>query len=348
MRSRTLIAALLSILIGVAVVCAGAYAYDRTTSDEIADGVYIQGIDVGGLTRGEARAKLRRRLVAPLDEPLVVRVDDRRYRLTARRAKLGVSIDRSVDDALAASREGWFVSRAARGVTGRELDEYLPVTVSYDRKAVDRLVARIAEDVERPAVDAKADIGLSGVAIQESKPGRRLRAPARLERALRTHLSKLDLGATVRARTVAVEPEVTTDQVAEKYPTVMVVDRGATSLTLYKNLEVAKTYEVAIGKIGYDTPTGLYSIQNKQVDPAWHVPDSEWAGKLAGQVIPPGDSRNPLKARWMGIIGGAGIHGTADEGSIGSAASHGCVRMRVADVIDLFDRVEVGTPVYIG
>jgi lipoprotein-anchoring transpeptidase ErfK/SrfK len=96
-----------------------------------------------------------------------------------------------------------------------------------------------------------------------------------------------------------------------------------------------------------DTPAGLYNIANKAVDPAWHVPNSDWAGSLAGQSIPPGPS-NPLKARWMGIFEGAGIHGTEDTGSLGTAASHGCVRMAVDDVIDLFDQVEVGTPIYIG
>lgn len=64
-----------------------------------------------------------------------------------------------------------------------------------------------------------------------------------------------------------------------------------------------------------------------------------------------GDSRrgseNPLKARWMGIFAGAGIHGTDQVSSLGSAASHGCVRMAIPDVIELYDRVPVQTPVYI-
>ena len=83
------------------------------------------------------------------------------------------------------------------------------------------------------------------------------------------------------------------------------------------------------------------------MDPVWNVPDSAWAGDLAGQTIPPGPE-NPLKARWMGIFDGAGIHGTTDTASLGSAASHGCVRMAIPDVIDLYDRVDVGTPIYIG
>jgi lipoprotein-anchoring transpeptidase ErfK/SrfK len=63
-------------------------------------------------------------------------------------------------------------------------------------------------------------------------------------------------------------------------------------------------------------------------------------------VVPPGPD-NPLKARWMGFLGGAGIHGTDDVGSLGGAASHGCVRMSIPDVIELYERVDVGTPVYI-
>jgi lipoprotein-anchoring transpeptidase ErfK/SrfK len=64
-------------------------------------------------------------------------------------------------------------------------------------------------------------------------------------------------------------------------------------------------------------------------------------------VIPGGTPENPLKARWLGIFDGAGIHGTTETGSIGSAASHGCVRMLIPDVIELYDQVPVGAPIYI-
>ncbi len=84
-----------------------------------------------------------------------------------------------------------------------------------------------------------------------------------------------------------------------------------------------------------------------QVDPPWNVPQSDWAGDLAGQTIPGGDPANPLVARWIGFNGSVGFHGTASIGSLGTAASHGCVRMAPADVIDLYDRVAVGTPVLV-
>ena len=132
-----------------------------------------------------------------------------------------------------------------------------------------------------------------------------------------------------------------------KYPAVIMVNRAAFQLTLYKNLKPVRTYGIAVGQVGLETPAGLYSIENKAVNPAWHVPNSDWAGDLAGTVVAGDDPSNPIKARWMGIYAGAGIHGTDAEGSIGTAASHGCIRMRIPEVIELYDQVDVGAPVYI-
>ena len=93
--------------------------------------------------------------------------------------------------------------------------------------------------------------------------------------------------------------------------------------------------------------TVTQKLPNKQVDPIWSVPHSPWAGELAGTTVEGGSAANPLKARWMGIFDGVGIHGTGEDWSIGSAASHGCIRMHVWDVKDLYPRVPVGTTVLI-
>ena len=74
------------------------------------------------------------------------------------------------------------------------------------------------------------------------------------------------------------------------------------------------------------------------------MPQQCVAGSLAGQVIPGGAANNPLRARWLGIANGVGIHGTAEDWSIGTRASHGCIRMHVADVIDLYRRVRSARP----
>jgi lipoprotein-anchoring transpeptidase ErfK/SrfK len=128
---------------------------------------------------------------------------------------------------------------------------------------------------------------------------------------------------------------------------VLVINRGSYKLRLFKRLKLVKTYPIAVGQVGLETPAGMYTIRNKAVNPAWNVPNSDWAGELAGRVIPGGVPENPLKARWMGIYNGAGIHGTDARGSIGTNASHGCIRMLVEDVVELYDKVPVGAPVYI-
>ena len=128
---------------------------------------------------------------------------------------------------------------------------------------------------------------------------------------------------------------------------VIAVDRDAKALRLYKNLQLEKRYKIAVGQAGYDTKAGRYKIVEKTVDPPWHAPNKAWAGELAGQTIPPGDPRNPLAARWLGIAEGQGIHGTKDIESLGTAASHGCIRMSVEAVKEVYRQVKKGTPVFL-
>ncbi len=346
MRTRVVVIAAavgLLLLVGAGAV----YAYDRANAEEIGKGVRVGGVDVSGLTAQQARAKLQSAVLEPLSQPVVVRAHGKRFTLTPERARVGVDIEGSVRAALARSREGSIIERAWRGLRGEEVDAELELDISYSKASIDRLVDRVSEKLDKPAVDASVDLESGDVTPQPSADGRRVLA-RKLKREVRRRL--LDAGAdkTVRARTEVVRPEVTTEELAEKYPAILVVDRSAFKLTLYKNLELAKTYSVAIGALGFDTPTGLYHIQNKAVDPAWTMPHSDWVAPAdRGKVVPGGVPENPLKARWLGIYDGAGIHGTDAEGSIGTAASHGCVRMRIPEVIELYDQVPVGAPIYI-
>ncbi len=341
-------AAVIAAVVGLFVlVGAGAvYAYDNAQAEQIGKGVRVGGVDVSGLTADQARAKLRRAVLVPLRRPVVVRAMGKRYRLTAERARVGVDIDGSVRAAMDRSHEGNMLERTWRRLRGASLGADLNLDISYSKRAISHLVQRVGEAVDEPAVDAHVDLERGDVTPLESKEGRRLLAK-RLKRAVRRRL--LDVGPvkTVRARTEVVKPEVTTDELAEKYPAIVIVDRANFKLTLYKELKPVKTYGIAVGQIGLETPAGLYHIQNKAVDPAWSVPNSAWAGDLAGTVVPGGVPENPLKARWLGIYAGAGIHGTSEDASIGSAASHGCIRMHVPDVIELYDQVPVNAPVYI-
>jgi lipoprotein-anchoring transpeptidase ErfK/SrfK len=346
MPSRTL--ALLAILtIALLAGAGGVYAYDKDKEGLIAEGIQVNGVPVGGMTAERARATLRAALLDPLNRPVHARYEGKRYTLTTRQAAIAVDIDGSVERALARSREGSMFTRTWREVSGRRVDADLDAKVSYSRPAVRRLVARIEKDLERDAVDAKLDLASGRVDPRPSRDGLSVRT-ARLRRDLERELLDSSSRRRVRVRTEVVEPKVTSEQLADKYPAVLIINRSAFQLTLYKNLKPAKTYGIAVGQVGVETPAGLYSVQNKAVDPAWTMPDSDWvAPKDRGKVVPGGTPENPLKARWLGIYDGAGIHGTSAADSIGTAASHGCIRMRIPEVIELYEQVPVGAPVYI-
>jgi lipoprotein-anchoring transpeptidase ErfK/SrfK len=323
------------------------WAYDASREDRIADGVRVGGVLLGGLDRDEARAKLERELVAALREPVVIEARRKRFRLTAERARLEVDVDATVDEALRRSRQGNVLERTWREVTGGEVHAEIAPRVTFDRDAVWRTVRRVERVTERPPRDAKVEFTTARLERVKERYGIQLFARSlrmRVEKALRNP----DRAArTVEPRLRKIDAKVTTADLRKKYPVVVTIDRGGFTLRLFKRLKLAKRYPIAVGMVGLETPAGLYNVQNKAVNPAWSVPNSPWAGSLAGQVIPGGTPQNPLKARWLGIYDGAGIHGTDAVGSIGTNASHGCIRMLIPDVIELYDQVPVGAPVYI-
>jgi lipoprotein-anchoring transpeptidase ErfK/SrfK len=335
-----LVAALLLALVASAV---AAYAYDSSRDDLIAEGVTIAGLDVGGMRAAQARRLVRRELQEPLERPIAVRHKRRRFRLSVEDAGVRADVGGMVDEALAESRDGNIVSRVARDITGGEESASVPARVSYSQQAVDRLVKRVRRGLNRPARDATVEFpSMVQVKEQIGLSVRRRELRRRLEQALTVPGTRR----IVRAPTRRIQPGVTQAELADKYPVVLVADRGSFQLRLYKRLELAREYTVAVGALGFSTPAGLYHIQNKAVDPAWSVPNSDWAGELAGTVVPGGVPENPLKERWLGIFDGAGIHGTDQTSSLGTAASHGCIRMSVPDVIELYDQVPVGAPIY--
>jgi lipoprotein-anchoring transpeptidase ErfK/SrfK len=116
---------------------------------------------------------------------------------------------------------------------------------------------------------------------------------------------------------------------------VSVTDR---KLALLEDGEVIKIYSVAVGKSSTPSPSGDFQIINRLTDPTYYHPHV---------VIGPGP-QNPLGTRWIGLNKkGFGIHGTNEPGSIGKAASHGCIRMAKADLEELFALVRSGDSVSI-
>jgi lipoprotein-anchoring transpeptidase ErfK/SrfK len=333
--------------VAAVVVLGGAlYAYDHARADEIAPGVKVAGVALGGLTPEQARERLEQTIMRPLQRPIVVHHGTKTWTLGPREARIRADLSTMVDEAVARSRSGDLFSRSWRSLTGGMRNEDLKPTVEYSDAAVVRLLDRVRRSIERPAKDATIKISGDGVKTEPGVEGLAVRATT-LHRQIGRAITSTGASRTFVAHTRHTQPKVTTDDLKRKYGTVIVVNRGQFRLQLFKDLKLSQTFGIAVGQVGLETPAGQYTIANKAINPAWHVPNSPWAGALAGKVIAGDDPSNPIKARWLGIYGGVGIHGTADDASIGQNASHGCIRMHIPDVEKLYDEVPVGAPVYI-
>jgi lipoprotein-anchoring transpeptidase ErfK/SrfK len=325
----------------------GVWAYDDAQKDQIAPGVEVGGVDVGGRDADSARKIIKNQVVAPLKQPVVVSYDGKEYTLGSKRLHERADIDGMVQEAIDRSRQGTIIDRVSRYASGGDVDVNLEPRVGYDKSAVKNFVNEVADRIDQEPVDATIIPAEGGDKLrpQSGQPGQavdRAQMTDMINEAARSPGRDQSVEAVVRTT----KPDISKKDLAKAYPRYITIDRSTFTLRFFHHLRLKKEYTVAVGQQGLETPAGLYHIQDKQVDPSWHVPNSDWAGDLAGQVIPPGPA-DPLKARWMGIFDGAGIHGTDETSSLGHAFSHGCVRMSIPDVEDLYDRVQVGDPVYI-
>ncbi len=337
------VAVFLVVLIGGAVAL---YVYDAGRDDQIAEGITVAGVDVGGMQSEQAARVIRAEVAGQVERPIVVRFRKRKYQLSAGDARLRADVDGMVAEAIARSREGNLVTRSARDLMGREEIAEVPAKVGYSAAAVDRLVKRVKKGSDQPARDARVGFAGNGPVKVDERDGIEIRG-SDLRRRIRAEIITADRDRVVRAQARVTKPKVTRAQLAGKYPKLLVLNRGGFKLNYYENLALKRSYTVAIGQQGYDTPVGLYRIQNKAVNAAWSVPNKPWAGDKAGKLIPGGSAENPLKARWMGFFDGAGIHGTDQTASLGTAASRGCIRMAIPEVVELYDKIPVSTPIYI-
>ena len=332
----------LAVAIVVVLAFGTAYAYARSRDDVIANGIHVGRVDLSGLSASTARARLEQHF-STLRRPLTLSYPQGRLVLSP---QIEVDTAETVDEALALSHRSWFLPRAWRDATGGDVHASLRPRVDYSQAAVERAVGQLQRRLDRPARNATVVPSFTSLALTRGQRGTKV--AGRILR-LRIHkvLTHANLPRQLAVPVLHPRPHLTVAALRRKYRSFITIDRGAFTLRLFTHLRYVKSYPIAVGQQGLSTPAGLYHIQDKVVNPSWQVPNSAWAGSLAGRLIPPGPD-DPLKARWMGIFNGAGIHGTDETSSIGHAFSHGCVRMLIPDVIDLYDRVQVGTPVYIG
>jgi lipoprotein-anchoring transpeptidase ErfK/SrfK len=334
-----IVAAATAILIFVIAI----FIIDSSGKDEIADGVRIGTVDVGAMDREEARSLVQRKLARSVDKPITATFGKQRFVLHPDGVQARLDAAASVDAAVDRSRAGDPFSRV---LGGNDAGGTVTPRVAYSRRALRAFVARIAGRVDRQARDADIEWRDGKLDRTRARNGVEVLRPRLVSKLVGVMASPSGRSVDVPVK-LTERPDRTFADLAKRYPTVIAVDRDSTTLRLYKHLKLDKRYKIAVGKAGTDTAAGRYKIVEKTVDPAWHAPNKAWAGDLAGKTIPANDPRNPLEARWMGFYDGQGIHGTSDIASLGSAASHGCIRMSVPAVKELYSEVKIGTPLFL-
>ena len=284
----------------------------------IAEGVTVGGVEVGGLPPETAYALVR----TAVDAPLVLLFQN--TTLEPAPASLGTTF--YVQGA---------IDRARRAGPGESVE----LVVRVRGEKVRAYVAKLAKRFDRPAVDSQLFLRRLRPYITPGKTGRALNRPAATREIVRALVENERFPLRLAAR--ALKQRVT----RSSFGPVIVIRRGSNRLYLYQGMRPWRTFGVATGQTRYPTPLGRFRIVVRWKNPWWYPPASDWAKDL--DPVPPGPG-NPLGTRWMGLsVPAVGIHGTPDAASIGYSVSHGCIRMQIPEAEWLFERVRIGTTVFI-
>jgi lipoprotein-anchoring transpeptidase ErfK/SrfK len=317
----------------------GAYGYERMSTAHFYPDTRIGGVLVGSRSAAEATSILHDKFVLPLHEPISITAPDFKKKTSPWKMGMRLDVSDTVRDALVAQQVEPLPARIWHRAFGDGKD--FDVRPAVDDSVFDAFLKTTIKKVEQDPQDARLEVveGQVKLRVVPHKVGRKVDPDKAKERIL----DGLVAGASsVKVPVKVTQPALTT----ESFKRVILISTSANTLKLYKDGDLVKKYAVATGTGGYPTPHGQFRITVKRMNPTWYNPNSDWSRGMPA-FIPPGRN-NPLGTRALNLnASGIRIHGSPDAASIGTNASHGCIRMHIADSEDLFDRVEVGTPVLI-
>jgi lipoprotein-anchoring transpeptidase ErfK/SrfK len=323
----------------LATMSVAATARVSASSGRILAGVTVAGVDVGGMTRDQAVAAVKATTEPKLRRSVLVVGGDKRWRVTPARLGRGAAVEQAVDQALTGPELSWYSDFWHR-LTNEPVSHPVDVALAENNAKVARFVRGLAPKLAVAPTDASIKLVDGRVVRQKAKEGRVLDVKAssrRLAKALRGDAGKVKL--VIRP----VAPKVTADKLGKTIE----INLSTNRLTFYDGLKVRKVYPVATGQPSFPTPQGTWEVVAKRMNPTWTNPAPDGWGADMPASIPPGPG-NPLGTRAMALnASGILIHGTYASYSIGSYASHGCIRMLLSDVEALFPQVPTGTPVLV-
>jgi lipoprotein-anchoring transpeptidase ErfK/SrfK len=341
LRQRPQKLALIVAILCVAALVGGgtaAFANDALRRPHFFPGTRIGGVYVGGQPLDVAEQNLRRVFVDPLHKPMSLVAPDTTSTTTPWDLGLRIDVGEVIATTFARQQAMPLPQRLWRWVRG-DRSSNVPLGPLVDKAALKRMLSGLAQRVDRPVRDASIDIDSGRLRIVPEQFGRQLDVDAAAKR-VAAALTEGDGSVQLPVHTTQPQHR------AADFEQVIVIREYSDVLDLYQKGELVHSYGVATGMAAYPTPHGHFFIVGKQMNPSWINPHRSWSADMP-EYIPPGPE-NPLGTRAMQLDADAiYIHGTPNDSSIGSHASHGCIRMHMGDAEDLFQRVAVGTPVLI-
>lgn len=336
-RSHRVPSILLVVVAAICIGAGGAIVLDGATTDHLFPGTRIGGVHVGGGTLDDAEARLTRVLVDPLREPTRLAAGGAAVTLTPWELGLRIDIHGALRDTHARQQHLTLPARIWKRVAGDRAN--VPLDRFIEQGVLQRSLREAVGRIDRPVRDAQLEVKEGTLRVIPDQFGREVDvsgAAERIAEALRADSRRVDL--PVRITQAAHR--------TEEFRKVIFIKTLENTLDLYEDGKIARSYRVATGTGGYPTPKGQFYITTMRRHPSWSNPGSDWALGMPA-YIPPG-RYNPLGTRAMNLSArGIRIHGTPLAYTIGRAASHGCIRMHMREAEELFEMVDVGTPVLV-
>jgi lipoprotein-anchoring transpeptidase ErfK/SrfK len=334
------------VLLSLSVGMSWAVAQDYSVRNVVMDGATATGVQgqtavsLGGFTREEAKAAIEDRIVKPLMEPLTVytgvtgtyTIDPSEY--------VTIDTEAMVHEAMAPGLAASVPERVARRLAKKPIPVTVPLAMKIDKAKLQEWALALEDKIGRPAIDSTRSVSPEGkLTISDSHNGYSVDNRTVYRDALRClergrHETTLKVGVIKPRKTV------------NSFGKAIVVVRSQRHMWLYDGRKIAFSAPVAVGTPGHPTPLGTWKVIDKVKNPSWSNPHRPWSASMP-EYIPPGPS-NPLGTRAIYISAdGIRFHGTINPGSVGTAASHGCMRMYRSDIEALYPKVPIGIDVFI-
>lgn len=344
--SRILIVVIATLMLTLSATLAWAAVIDYEARGLVPKGVTVVGHDLGGMTESQARNAIENAVSAPMLRPVTVLGDGRTWSLDPSNI-VEVDVDSMLNEAYSPRRSATFVTRLASQVMGEPLPADIKPAYSINTTAIATWVAQTATQVDKKPVNATRKVVKYAFKITPEVLGARVdqaSAVTQISQVLAANAALSSASRVVSLPVSVLKPKV----LQSSFKTAIIVSLSECRIRLYKGEKLVKSYSCAPGRPEYPTPTGDFKIVSKQANAPWINPHDAWSASMPDVIA--GGPGNPMGDRKIGInYPGVFMHGVppSEYGTIGSHASHGCMRMLPSAVHDLYPRVSIGNPVYI-